>query len=428
MALRFIPYTRVGMQRPGLLAAACAASENRRPADADRVAATLKGLVARQVAVPEEFRAQAEDYLAGLRLWQRYRSVRGRELTDADLLEAQDVWLADPALPAATGALTQENAIETPLLAVSLRLLREGNFTRTDRGRALLLAFGAERVGGLSAGTPRPNPFELPAGAQLLVLYSLMEADGDFLQSLWRIALGLANSDSDRPRGAVPHAELDTADFTRRHLSLTLGAACADLRSRARRRSRTGSDQQLLLRLAEWEQAVSEEPKSGSEWGGGRPPDQMATLRLEPFVDCGIIGRRSRYAYRYELSAAQRQFLNSFAEADDVGAFAIDSLVSGWLAAQGSEAIYADEETIWHAVRGAYGDLRSSLGFAAFNEVLLVAVGRLLDRQPAQWFELRDGIDLLHQRRRESPRQVRLGMNQAGELTYMKLSGPARQR
>ncbi len=186
MPLRFVSYTRVGMQRAGLLVAASLAAEDRQPADVDRVAARTASLLQRAAPVPTAVREDVEQYLSSLRLWNRYRRLQGRPLTAEDVLEVQDLWLADPTMPSATGALTPENASEMPQLAVSLRLLREGNFTRTDRGRALIAAIGDERITALRKGYLTPNPLRLPAGAQLLILSAFIEADGDFLQSIWR--------------------------------------------------------------------------------------------------------------------------------------------------------------------------------------------------------------------------------------------------
>lgn len=411
MPLRFVAYTRVGMQRAGLLVASCVAAEDRRPADVERIAAQISRYVQRTVTVPPKLRGATQTYLNSLRLWKRYGPLRGRPLSDSDLIEVQDLWLSDPGVPSATGALTPENATEMPQLAISLRLLRDGTLTRTDRGRALVLSSGEGKVAALRDGEPEPNPFVLTIGAQLLILSALIEADGDFLQSLWRTSRALNGSVFTRP------------DFTQ-----DLAAACADLRVRGRARARTGADQQLLRRLAEWEEAVRQERKSGSDWGGGRPPDQMATLRLEPFVDVGMIDRVDRYAYRYRLNEGQVRFWRLVAEGEDPGSIIRRGLVAGWMAATGHEAAPATEQEIWSAIRYAYGDLRSSLGFASFAEVVLVAVGRLLAEEIPRWFELQDGIDVLNERRRLSPREVRLGLNRGGELTYMKLTEPARTR
>jgi hypothetical protein len=296
-----------------------------------------------------------------------------------------------------------------PQLAASLRFLRDGSFTRTDRGRALLLALGEARLEALRSGAPEPNPLALSAGAQLLILAALIEADGDFLQSLWRTT-----------------PVLGQASFTRPEFTTGLVDACADLSARGRRRARTGADQQLLRRLADWEEAVGQERKSGSDWGGGRPPDQMATVRLEPFVDLGMIGRIDRYTYRYNLNEAQLSFWRALAAADDSAAIVRLELVSPWIKATGREATRATEEEIWAAIRSSYAQLRSSLGFASFAEVVLVAIGRLLEDESARWFELQDGIDVLSERRKQAPKEVRLGLNRGGELTYMKLAESVR--
>lgn len=409
MGLRFVSHTRVGMQRAGLLIAACLAAEDRQPADADRVAARTASLLRRTASVPGSVRGDVERYLASLRLWNRYSHLSGRALTDEDVVQVQDLWLADPEVRSATGALTTENATEMPQLAASLRFLRTGNYTRTDRGRALLVAATPGRIAALRGAQLGPNPLLLPAGAQLLILAALIEADGDFLQSVWRTS-----------------PMLDADEFTRAGFASGLAAACADLRTRARGRARSGADQALLARLMRWEHAVGQERKSGSDWGGGRPPDQMATVRLEPMVDLGMIDKLDRYTYRYQLNDAQRTFWRRLGEAPDSREFARSSLVAGWMAANGHSAQRAEKSAIWDAIRSAYVSLRSSLGFASFAEVILLALGELLDANPSLWFELQDGIDVLAEHRRDSPKDVRLGINRAGELTYMKLSDVAR--
>ena len=152
----------------------------------------------------------------------------------------------------------------------------------------------------------------------------------------------------------------------------------------------------------------------------------MATVRLEPMVDLGMINKLDRYAYRYQLNEAQRAFWRQLAEASHPGEFLRLNLVGGWLSANGYTAQRADREVIWDAIRRAYVLLRSPLGFASFAEVILLAIGELLDATPPLWFELQDGINVLTERRRDSPRDVRMGINRAGELTYMKLSDAAR--
>src|SRR4051812_8302726 len=100
MAISWIPHARVSMQRAGMLAATVAVAPDRQPASLERVAQRLLDGVSRRIPVPEDHRDDALAYLRSLRLWKRYGRLRDAEsLGDADRLEAQDVWLADPELP-----------------------------------------------------------------------------------------------------------------------------------------------------------------------------------------------------------------------------------------------------------------------------------------------------------------------------------------
>lgn len=413
MPIRFITYSRVGMQRAGLLVAAVATASDRQSMDLDRAGGRLLSLVSRGVPLASEEQVnRASDYLGGLRLWKRYGHLRDKPVAIGDTLEVQDLWLADPRLPSATGAITVENAVEMPQLAVALRLLRDGNYTRTDRGRALLLALGDEGTRALRDSAAGVNPLVLPLAARLMLLAALLRADGDFLQSLWRTS---------------PVIEAET--FTRVDVTRSLKQACDDLLARARRRARTGADRRVVMRIGEWGDAVAKERGVGKDWGGGRPPDQLATLRLEPFVDLGVITREDRYLYRYRLSPGQREFLATLAAADDVDRLVDDELVALTVSAHGDPPLpQASRDQAWDAIRTAYDELRSALGFASFQEVVLLAAGRLAEGERPCRLELRNGIDLLMAQRRESPKDVRLGINRGGVLTYMKLSDAARTR
>ena len=108
----------------------------------------------------------------------------------------------------------------------------------------------------------------------------------------------------------------------------------------------------------------------------------MATLRLEPMIDLGMIDRLDRYAYRYRLSAAQRSFWRLLSETPDLPQFSRSGLVAGWMVANGHVARKAEADEMWDGIRGAYEALRSSLGFASFAEVILLAIGRMLDASP----------------------------------------------
>jgi hypothetical protein len=238
--------------------------------------------------------------------------------------------------------------------------------------------------------------------------YALLDSDFDFVRAAYRVA----------PVGA---------DFTRAEFADTLNEACRVLKRQWTRQARSGADRRLLARLDDWARQIDRPRRSGKEWGGGRPPDQLATLRLEPYVDLGLLSRRSRTSYRYGLSEGQRRFFGAVAGAEDADQFLKRDLFSRFVEAGGVSApSRLEPDEIWERVRNAYDILKSSLGFASFEEVVLLAIGQLLDEDESRYFEIGDGVDVIRERQRSHPRAIRFGVKRGGGLTYMKVIDAAR--
>jgi len=319
----------------------------------------------------------------------------------------QDVWLADPLIPRATGAVTPESAQDLPVLATALRLTRDGTLTRTDRGRAVLCALG-DATASIADGQEHPNPLRPSSAMTFLIASALLEADADFLQSAWR-----------------PMLESEGGALTRADLGRAMADVCDEFAQRMRRKVRTGRDRDTLKKAMEWGKAVREARREPRTWGGGRPPEQLCTVRCEPWVDLGLISSVDRFAYRYALAEQQRAFIAAFVDADDPVAFAESCIAGSLLACQGRKVpTPASEDEAWSAITRAYLDLRSRLGFASFKEVILLASGRLADAENPRLLELREGVDLLQARRRDGPGRVRIGINRGGQPTYVKLVDP----
>jgi hypothetical protein len=404
--LAFISNSRVSMQRAGMLVAACLAASDE-VTGMDRVTRRFAEIVRREVPVDADDLERVDAYLRSLRLWKRYGRLRAVErISVGERIELQDLWLSDERLPSATGAITAEVIEDIPQLAIQLRTLRVGNLTRTDRARALLASFGDGKLTDLAEGSARqPNLLILPTGAQLIIAYALLEADGDFLRSAW---------------ATTP--VLEQEEWTRADFATGLREACEHLADRARRSMLTGADRQAITRLREWAQEIAKGRSSGKNWGGGRPPDQLATLRLEPFVDLGLITRSDRASYRYRLNSGQLDFFRSLGEIGSVERYAREHLVQGWLGARGEQRRRADEAEIWEYVCAAYDSLKSRLGFAPFVEVVLLAIGRMIDDHRDRYFEIQQGVDVITEQRRANPKRVRLTISRGGQLTYMKIA------
>jgi hypothetical protein len=295
---------------------------------------------------------------------------------------------------------------EPPQLAASMRLLRANNFTRTDRGRALIALLDdadKEALRQRSDGDVPSNLFLLPLGTRAFLTYALLDADLDFVRVAYEVA------------------PIEAGEFTRAEFADELNEACRRLRARWTRQARSGADRRLLARLDEWARQIDKPRRSGKEWGGGRPPDQLATLRLEPYVDFGVLTRVSRTAYRYTLDSGQRAFFGELMKLDDPDEYLNRTLFRSFLLAGGYTPERVSSDEAWSRIKGAYNSLKSALGFASFTEVVLLAIGQLLNDDGNRYFEVGDGLDVIRERQQADPRSIRFGVKRGGGLTYMKI-------
>jgi hypothetical protein len=404
------------MQRPGHLVAVAAAASETVPTNLAGLAREYAKIIRHRHEVDEPRAEEVLSYIRTLRLWKRYG--KQGEATQLPPIERQDLWLADPKLPSATGAVTDEVVDELPQLGASLGLVRPHNFTRNDRGKAIVALYRTD-LERLNAGKSEPNLFRLVTdstaesqrrGAACLLAHALIEADGDFASAAWAAHL--------------THGKRD--GFTRASFGEVLPIACRRLADRLAR-SQLTADRLVIGRLDTLARHIEEKtPSTERTWGGGRPRDQVATLRLEPYVDFGLITRTSRTDYRYSLTAQQERFFYSLAEAPDIAAFLSTQLVSAYLQAVGITPRAIDTDEIWQRVEDAYSHLRSGLGYASAADVVLLAIAILLDEGGESYFELADGLDVLRARQRERPAEIRYGVSRTGEPTYIRIGKAAR--
>src|SRR6266545_1264250 len=110
MPFRWIPFTRVSMQRVGVLLAVVGAASESRVQTLEGLSNAYSRLLTRKIAVPDDSQGMFGDYVRRQRLWERYGQASvNRVLEQADL---QDLWLADEQVPSSTGAITEKVAHE----------------------------------------------------------------------------------------------------------------------------------------------------------------------------------------------------------------------------------------------------------------------------------------------------------------------------
>jgi hypothetical protein len=423
MALRWVSFARVSMQRPGHLVAVAAAASETTPTNVSGLARSYAEIVRHAHSMPDGDTGPVIAYVRALGLWKRYGGHRGAlaKLDQPDALgpvERQDLWLSDPMLPSATGAVTDDVIEELPQLGASLAIVRPHNFTRSERGKAIVALYRSqlERLGSgepepnlfrLVTGTP-PNPGDRP-GAACFLLRAMIEADGDFLAAAWATQL---DKGEDR--------------FSRATFGALLPMACRRLADDLSK-SRLIVDRQLVTRLDGLARHIDEKkPENERTWGGGRPRDQVATLRLEPYVDFGLVTRTSRTEYRYTLSGIQRGFFDALIGASSIDQFLDGQLVAAYLHAIGINPRPIDPDEIWTRIEVAYGQVCSGLGYASAAEVVMLAIATLLDEGGNASFELADGLAVLRTQQQLRPADIRYGVSRTGEPTYIRLGKAVR--
>lgn len=406
--MRWLAAGRVSSQRVGAWLAVAAAVQDGRPRTLEGAAKLTRDLLAKPVVVTADRETQVWEYMQKQHLWERYRGLRGG--TSHDLtgkhIEVQDAWLSDPTLPAASGAITDKVADEPVLLAAALKLVRDKNHTLTDRGRAIALA-GHEQVEGLRSSDLAVNPFIMTPGVQVIALHALVDADFDFLQAVYA---GLIEREG-RTR------------FSRMEVAMGLGETCQTLRGAWAKRARSTADRERLRRLAELATSIPK-AKESKTWGGGRTPDQLATVRLEPLVDLGLLHRRDRFKYEYEIGSAD-PFFRELLAATSAEDFLERDLVRSLTAAWGTSPRRATSDEVWERITAAHAELKTGMGYASATELVLLAIARGLD-DGSTYFEVGEGLGVIREQQQQEPRRIRYGGARGGGMTYVKIGSSGR--
>jgi len=406
--MRWIAFSRVSMQRLGVVLAIAAAASDSRATTLEGISRTYADLLRRLLPVSDREESVLH-YIAEQRLWKRYPELhadgQARHLGKVARVEFQDICLADPRVPSPTGAITKEVVDEPPQLAASLQLVRNKNYTLSDRGRALGRA-ASPAIAALRQGKLDPNPFVLTPGSRAFLIYTFLDADADFMRAIYRIVLKELGS-----------------EFTRPSFGEQLPGACLALRSEWIPKARSAALQNRLARLEKLAALIARPVQEQRTWGGGRPRDQTGTLRIEPYVDLALVTRPNRAKYDYRLTDSQRHFWQDLVAAEDAESFLDGSLFRSFVQSQngGREPERLSSDDVWVRIRDAYSEMKSGLGYESFREVVLLAIARLLDEDESVYFEVGDGIRAIRARQKDDPKAVRFGVARGGALTYMKI-------
>jgi len=389
--LHILTYARGSWQRLGHLKMLCAVASPSNSVNLEGITSRFQASICNLVSIPSNLSEQVVEYIKKHR-YNEYDLKKGLP----DKIELQDYYLADSRLPSQVGALTGKRRgvdylhmeyVEIPAWAVRLKLLREGNYTLTDRGKTLLVpTMSSGRVVPENA-KKEANPFVISDGEKFLFLYCLLEADGDIINRLYS---KLREQNEEFTVGTVRGLMLDV-----------LKELSAKLTSRFDRQpSLTETHVSNMIKTLE------------------RDSDQIVIPRLEPYVDCGLVRRVHRQYYTYRLCDNVGSFLGFLSEFDKIDDFLEKGLAKASIGLLGIQS-RTSTERLRHYLADSYLRMRSGLGYCSIRELAMLAVACAVNKHDC--FEIDDVEQELMSLYKEYGNKVRFTKDRQGYIALVRI-------
>ena len=323
-------------------------------------------------------------------------------------VEIQDVYLADSGIASRRGRLVKGDRNKYPYLAVEVGLLRGGTFSILVRGLTFLSVVSEKEKRAFTdvasiGSSNNVNPLRLTLSQTLLLLFCFVEKDGDILKGLYQILLRIRES----------FADWEAGDYLADVYRLVV--------KQSRSKTRSGDDLSKIQKLLDTADRI--ESWMGKPYKGKGARDEAATIRLEPFVDLGLLSKPDPFAYRYQVTDITRAFFEPMINAESIDYFLHHSFFEAASKAFNLNAEHrTDRETILPAIQKAYMVLKSPLGYVPILEVALLA-GIYSITESGYYFEISEATDMLKALQKERPELVRFNVDRWGNLTFVKFNG-----
>lgn len=320
-------------------------------------------------------------------------------------LEIQDLYLADPLMPSSVGKLNRDDSDTYPPLGVNLGLIRAGTYSANTRAYSFLQFIPEQEHKAFSEYIPNNNPFLINRKQALLLLYSLVENDGEvFIPLISQLAKFKSNSFNDREAGDLL-PEIYWSIIQRYRKSML----ALNLRER--------------LEVLERSATIIASQSQKEKYTGGSAREHASRPRLEPYVDIGLLSKPLPTRYEYQVSNIGQSWVGGFTGKED--SISIDEFLNRrfFFTTANAWQIKADSLTdsdeIILKLRLAAKRISSSSGYAPIEELALLAgIESLVDDH--KYFEIGTAREVLIAYQKANPYQVRFTVNRMNELAYVK--------
>jgi hypothetical protein len=331
--------------------------------------------------------------------WQK----NGSPIPGTDLLvEIQDLFLSDRSIPSGVGKLVKDDNNIYPPFGINLGLLRAGTNSTTTRAISFLHLVSEQELKAFIEYIPGVNPLLLTQQQSLLLLYSLLDNDGEIVTPLWWF---LSKSEPFNDRNAGDLLPSIYRSVIARHRKRALSV---DMRER----------------LAVLEKSAGSIALQADKirYAGGTAREHASRPRLEPYVDIGIFDKPDRLKYEYTFSNAGRVWAERFGgekSSEDIEILLQTRYFATAANALGRTPELLPDDEIPTYLRDAWKTISSPNGYAPIEEIALLAgINSLFNNNKI--FEIASARDALIAFQKNNPYQVRFTVDRLGNLAHAK--------
>ncbi|MCM8768081.1 MAG: hypothetical protein NC911_00105 [Candidatus Omnitrophica bacterium] len=396
--IRVIENTEYCQQRLGFLKYIVAKCADYGTSSLSTVGRDLLAAVSQKVSVP--FDKNVEEYIKQKRNYESILTGNTIQKDNQVILELQDIYLADSRIPSKTGKLLPYAWKIYPYLAISLGLIRKTSYSLLGKAQMLIALTDKNQLLAFKNYLPESNPLIINDSQRLAFLFLLIRSDGDVMRFLYNKALRME-------------------EFTNRSLGDYLSEIYLQLAKTARTKVRSGDDIEKVQRLID-KARILEKWKGKPDTGSRTARNNTTVVRIEPYVDLGLVTKKTPFEFRYQLSDAGSTFFSEFSRTDYIENFLNNSFFEVCNKAFGYKARKILESSkLLPLFFKSYGTLKSPLGYASIEDVLLLSGIKAITEEKI-YFEIGDGINLLKKLQKEKPELINFNIDRMGNLTYVK--------
>ena len=404
--LRIIGSAVRRMQRLGFLKYVVESASPQRPSSAATIGRALLSAASHKHAAvigPEirEYcdRVFSEQHYSALRS-QVQKAAQQQPPGQVDL-EIQDIYLSQDILPSKRGRILSEKKHDIhifPTLAVSLGFLTPVTYVLTSRGRLFANMISPGEIGVLNRLSDI-NPLIISSGQTMVLLFSFLEADGDLASMLYPV---IAKEDGEL-------ADYEVGDI--------IGDLLSKYLLRVEKSATSMKDRTEISKLKKTNAKIKE--WKHKEYTGKGARDEWATLRLEPFVDLGLLAKPDKFAYKYTFTDGGRRFISYLESSSDLDSFLIGRYVSAAAQLLNLQALpITDSTEALDFLKDSNRLLANNIGYSDVTDTALLSAINLL-HQRNKVLEIGESIKILKEAQKKTPRDIHFNIDRWGNLKFI---------